>query len=597
MDGADGRSAGRGLREVEVRPVRGVKERRRWDALMAEHHYLPYRGLFGKSLRQVAVRGEAWLALLGWQAGAFKVGVRDAWIGWTRERQFARLHLIANNARFAVLPAGRVPNLASRALGLGLRRLSRDMRAAHGYPVLLAETFVDPSRFAGTCYRASNWVRLGRTRGFSREPGGTARWRENGRPKEVYVYEIGNGAAAALRGGELPDEWRAAGGGAPPAVPELRSLHAFLQDMPDFRKARGVRYGLACYATIMIAARLAGYRGVAAFGEFAARMDQEQLAAAGAFFSPSRGRYTAPATSTFHYILSSLPPDALDRALGAWTRQRSDGAAPVALDGKDVRGASRRTGGGRRTMVAAVEHGSGLVLGQVQVGDKTNEIPAVRELTRALDLSGRVVTLDAMHAQRETARALVEDCGADYLVTAVKDNQETMLDDLRAIDWSAARHADGGWEKGHGRLEWRRCAALDIGGPEWDGRGGLHGRRQAFRIERERRVVKRGADSRETAYGLTSLGPERAGPGEIAALVRRHWEIENRLHYVRDFTYDEDRCRAHVGHLPRNLACLTNAAISIVRHEGRFKYLPPANRHYAARPGEALDAVLHPPPR
>ena len=86
------------------------------------------------------------------------------------------------------------------------------------------------------------------------------------------------------------------------------------------------------------------------------------------------------------------------------------------------------------------------------------------------------------------------------------------------------------------------------------------------------------AGSRETAYGLTSLGAGQAGPEELAALVRCHWHIENRLHYVRDFTYDEDRCRAHVGNLPRNLACLTNAAISIVRHEGRFEYLPPARR-------------------
>ena len=577
--------------------MRGVEERRRWDTLLAKHHYLPFRGLFGKSLRHVAVRGEAWLALLGWQAGAFKVGVRDAWIGWSREQQFSRLHLIANNSRFAVLEAGRVPNLASRVLGLSLRRLSRDIRAAHGYPVLLAETFVDPSRFAGTCYRASNWRRLGRTRGFSREPGGTARWREHGRAKEVFVYELETDAAAALCRDALPEGWRVGAGAPAPDAPELRSLHAFLEGMADFRKARGRRYGLACYATLMIAARLAGYRGVSAFGEFAARLDQEQLEAAGAFFSPSRQRYTAPAPSTFHYILSSLAPDALDRALGAWTRQRSDGAAPVALDGKDVRGASKRTGGERRMMVAAVEHGTGLVLGQVQVGDKTNEIPAVRELTRDLDLRGRVVTLDALHAQHETARVLVEDCGADYVVAAVKGNQPTMLDDLQAIDWRTARHADSGWEKAHGRLERRRCAVLDLGGPQWDGYGALHGRRQAFRIERERHLVKQGAGSRETAYGLTSLGAEQAGPEELAALVRRHWHIENRLHYVRDFTYDEDRCRAHVGNLPRNLACLTNAAISIVRHEGRFEYLPPANRHYAARSQEALDAVMNPPSR
>ncbi len=136
---------------------------------------------------------------------------------------------------------------------------------------------------------------------------------------------------------------------------------------------------------------------------------------------------------------------------------------------------------------------------------------------------------------------------------------------------------------------------LDLGGPEWDGHGGLHGRRQAFRIERERHLVKQDAGSRETACGLTSLGPGQAGPEEVAALVRRHWHIENRLHCVRDFTCDEDRCRARVGNLPRNLACLSNAAISIVRHGRRFEHLPPANRHCAARPQEALDAVLDPP--
>ena len=93
-------------------------------------------------------------------------------------------------------------------------------------------------------------------------------------------------------------------------------------------------------------------------------------------------------------------------------------------------------------------------------------------------------------------------------------------------------------------------------------------------------------------WSPTSLDAERAGPEELLALVRNHWHIENRLHSVRDFTYDEDRCRAYVRHLPRNLACLTNVAIAIVRCDGRFRYLPEANRHYAARAQEALDALL-----
>ncbi len=102
------------LRAIEVRPVCTPAERRRWDELVARHHYLPYQGLFGRALRHVAVLGETWLALVGWQGGAFKVGVRDRWVGWTRDQQYARLHLLAHNARYVVLPAARSKNLASR---------------------------------------------------------------------------------------------------------------------------------------------------------------------------------------------------------------------------------------------------------------------------------------------------------------------------------------------------------------------------------------------------------------------------------------------------------------------------------------------------
>ena len=581
------------LGEVTVRPVRGVAEQRRWDALVAHHHYLAFHGLFGRALRHVAVQGERWLALLGWTAGAFKVGVRDAWVGWSPQQQFARLHLIANNSRFVMLTdRGRVPNLASRVLALSLRRVAHDMRARHGFPVVLAETFVDPSRFSGTCYRASNWRRLGLTRGFSRVPGGSARWRKNGQPKEVYVYALEAQAREALCATQEPAEWQLGAKDEPIPAEALRSLHAFLEILPDFRKRRGQRYSIACYMTIMLAARLAGYRGVTAFGEFAARLNDDQFEAVGAFWSPSRQRYTAPAPSTFHYILCALPPDALDRALREWVAQYSDKGTPVALDGKDVRGASKQLEGERRMMVAAVEHTIGLVPGQVQVGSKTNEIPAVRHLSQELDLEGRVVTLDALHAQQATARCLVEDCGADYVITAVKDNQPTVHEHLATIDWTRARWSKSDVDKGHGRLETRRCAALDITTPEWDGYCDLHGRKQAIRIERVREILKTGAISHETVFCLTSLGADDAGPDEVLSLVRNHWHIENRLHYVRDFTYDEDRCRARVRHLPRNLACLSNAAISIVRLNGAFRYLPEANRHYAARPQDALDAVL-----
>ena len=583
------------LRAVTVRPTRSAQEHRRWDRLVATHHYLAFHGVFGKGLRHVATLGSTWLALIGWQPGAFKLGARDRWIGWSAEQQFARLHLIAHNARFVILTSRRVANLASRVLGLSLRRLSQDMQAVHGYPVVLAETFVDPARFAGTCYRASNWRSLGLTRGYAREPGGAARWRHHGQPKELFVFELTANAAEALSQVEMPPDWHGAPRTEPMAAPRLRSLFECLGEVPECRRARGKRYPLNTVLALAVAARVAGYRGVTAFAQFAALLGQDQLAAVGAFYSPSKQRYTAPSVTTFHNILAALAPETLDHAIGRWTAQHCTAHAPVAMDGKDVRGASKQTEGARRRMmVAAVEHGSGVVLRQTEVDDKTNEIPIVRELFSVLDLAGRTVTLDAMHAQQDTARHLLEQCNADYVVTAIKDNQPTMLHDLTAIDFS-----DAPWhetlDKAHGRIERRRCAVFDLAGSQWDGYADLHGRRQAMRIEREREIVKTGERSIEVTYSLTSLGADRASPEQLLALVRNHWHIENRVHYVRDFTYDEDRCRAYVRHLPRNLACLTNAAIAIVRGTGRFRYLPEANRHYAARAQDALDTILTPP--
>ena len=111
------------LRDVSVRPIR-PEEQARWDALVHEHHYLGLRSLFGKTLRYVASVDGRWLALLGWQAAALKCAARDDWIGWPRVLHYQRLHLLANNARFLILPGRGVRNLASRVLALNLRRLS-----------------------------------------------------------------------------------------------------------------------------------------------------------------------------------------------------------------------------------------------------------------------------------------------------------------------------------------------------------------------------------------------------------------------------------------------------------------------------------------
>ena len=226
--------------------------------------------------------------------------------------------------------------------------------------------------------------------------------------------------------------------------------------------------------------------------------------------------------------------------------------------------------------------------------DKTNEIPAVRDLSRQLDLKGRTVTLDAMHAQHETMRILRQDCQAHYIVTAIKDNQPTILSDLAVLDWSQATASDPTFDKGNGRIDTRICKVIDLSGPGWDEYAALYGRKQAICITRERYILTTGKVSVEDTYCLTSLSRQQASPDELLAMIRGHWAIENKLHYVRDFTYDEDRCRAYVGDIARNLACLSNFAISIIRVRKQFKYIPAANRHYADDKQKALDEILLP---
>ena len=137
-------------REVTLRLAR-PDERVRWDALMDERHYLGFRQFAGRGLRYVAEYQKQWLALIGWQSGAFKCRPRDRWIGWRPQQQFPRLRLIANNTRMLLLcPPRAVHNLASCVMAANLRHLSADWQEAYGHPLELAETFVDPKRFAGT---------------------------------------------------------------------------------------------------------------------------------------------------------------------------------------------------------------------------------------------------------------------------------------------------------------------------------------------------------------------------------------------------------------------------------------------------------------
>ena len=147
---------GASLKDLIVRPITPGEEND-WNTLMAKHHYLGFRCLSGRRLKYVALLDGRWVALIGWGAAALKCSPRDRWINWSEERKYERLQYITNNQRFLILPGVSIKNLASRALALNIKRLSADWETVYGHPILMVETFVDHSRFKGTCYRAAGW--------------------------------------------------------------------------------------------------------------------------------------------------------------------------------------------------------------------------------------------------------------------------------------------------------------------------------------------------------------------------------------------------------------------------------------------------------
>jgi predicted transposase YbfD/YdcC len=371
-----------------------------------------------------------------------------------------------------------------------------------------------------------------------------------------------------------------------------RPLIAVLAEIADPRQARGKRHPLVAILALVCVATLCGYRSYGAMAEWGRHYGVEMLAALG--FT----RSTPPSAATLCRVLRGLDGAAFDAAIGRWAEGvlasvPTAEPAAVALDGKTLRG-SRKQGLRGSHLLAAVSRRLGLPLAQVAVDDKTNEIGAVQALLRGLVLEGRVVTMDALLTQRAVAQTIV-DGGGDYVMLA-KDNHPGLVQGIAGLLATPA-HVPGATplrqaqtvDCGHGRVEQRAVTvrALLPGDCDWPGA------RQVFQIKRRRIRTTTGVLCTEVTYGVTSLTGEDAGPQRLLRLVRGHWHIENRTHWVRDVTFDEDRSQVRVGALPRVLATTRTTAISLLRAAGATN-VAAACRRNAAQPWHALALIgLH----
>lgn len=344
--------------------------------------------------------------------------------------------------------------------------------------------------------------------------------------------------------------------GSPLGAEDLPSLRQTLSSVPDPRARRGVRYPFTEVLLVFVAAVLSGARSLTMITEWAARAQGQRM-----IFGCGR----SPSLATIHRIATLVDPVALDTALAAWTTARTTGPgrglAAVAVDGKEVRGA-KRAGGDRVFLMAALTHHQATVVAQEAIGVKTNEIPHLPILLDRLgNLDGVVITADALHTIAAQATAIVAR-GGHYLFT-VKTNQSGLRNRIGSQGWS---HRTPGYllrEKAHGRTStWEATVALAPARIDFPHAA------QTIRLLRGRAEHGSGEKTGEQVFAITSLPPHLAGARELAKLLRGHWAIENRLHWVRDTAYREDASQVRTGHGPHVMASIRNLALNIVRLAG-----------------------------
>jgi hypothetical protein len=417
------------LDRVQIRLI-PEEDRGRFDHLLEKEHYLHSARLGGRTMRYVAEVDGQWVALIAFSGAAPHLKGREKWMGWSPRQRARRLGFVVNNSRFLLLvERERHPNLASKVLSLCLRRLDADWRERWGSPILVVESFVDESRYKGTCYRACGFEAVGASAGFARDR--RDYYTEHGQPKALYLRELHPGARKTLCRPQLPAALREGeseiAGPCPLLAGALGSLYERFLSLHEKRSGHGLHHRAASTLACAAVATLMGAGSYQAFEDVCKRMTKRQLRALGCYYDRKADRYVVPSDTTFYRILNTVEAAHFERIIAAWLLEQEIGQLQrLAVDGKVLRG-SGRGDGKPLALLSAVTHQLRTTLKSVPIAEKSNEIPAIIPLLEGLPLEGSLITADAMHCQQETTRFITQDLGADYLI-GLKGNQSGILE-------------------------------------------------------------------------------------------------------------------------------------------------------------------------
>jgi hypothetical protein len=393
-----------------------------FDNLLNEHHYLGADCQAGDYLRQVVYENGSPIAVLAWGAACYALKDRDAHIGWSAPRRAELQKLMVQNRRYCLLTGkGERPNLASQVLGAALRELPKQWMKHFGYEPLAAETFSDIEAFEGTCYKATGWLPLGKTKGFSRHR--VDFFTPNGRPKKLWFKPLRKDAEKHLREGEVPPECQAgaksdAHGVLPITLRQLDSLYELFFECEDPR-ARNLTYRLPPVLCVVSMAMMVGFVDISSIARFAKRMKQSQRKRISLPCKKGTNFRMAPSYDVIYRVLKQVDPEELAQRVGGWMNAHQ-GSLPgtLALDGKMIKDVAG--------VVSLVDTETGVARSMAPMrhkdeGERGEATMARKVIKQAGDLSNQTLSGDALHANRETAEQILEQ-GGDYILQ-IKENQ------------------------------------------------------------------------------------------------------------------------------------------------------------------------------